>query len=107
MGLGICLKVSMCLVAFLDYGFICFYRNKRNERSYYRSKTNKCPKHSREALHLGSKPSEVNRKTPQHLSGLWSKVLRGLMMNPLQKLIEYLMFLCKVPLLLTRVFISC
>lgn len=92
MGLGICLKISMCLVAFLYCGFICFYRNKRNERSYYRSNTNKCPKHSREALHLGSEPSEVNGKTPQHLHGLWSKVLGGLMMNPLQKLVEYLMF---------------
>jgi len=34
------------------------------------------------------------------------------MMNPLQKLVEYLMFLCKVSLsciqmLLTRIFISC
>lgn len=102
----------MCLVAFLHWAFICFYRNKKNERSYYRSNTNKCPKHSREALGLGSEPSEVNGKTPRHLSGHWSKVLRGLVMNPAQKLAEYLMFLCKVPLscvqmLLTRIFISC
>lgn len=61
---------------------------------------------------LGSGPSEVNGKTPQHLSGHQSKVLRGLVMNPLQKLVECLVFLCKVSLsctqmLLTRVFISC
>lgn len=102
----------MCLVVFLYCAFICFYRNKINERSYYRSNTNKCLKHHREASGLGSEPNEVNGKTPQHLSGLWSDVLRGLMMNPLQKLVEYLMFLCKVPLsciqmLLTRIFISC
>lgn len=111
-GLGICLNLSMCLVAFLCSGFICFYRNKRNERSYYRSNTKKCPKHSREALGLGLEPSEVNGKTPQHLSGLWSRVLRGSTKNPLQKPAECLMFPCKVPLsciqmLLTRVFISC
>lgn len=69
-------------------------------------------KTQRGGLGLGSEPNEVNGKTPQHLRGHQSKVLRGLVMNPLQELVECPVFLCKVSLsciqmLLTRIFISC